>query len=684
MRLPATALLAVIALASPALAGELHVSLDLSPDQVAIESFDGHDAVTIPGGVISTGEGLPGLPGIPLSYLLPQGTSLTAVEVVSSETVTLPGSYDLAPANYIPVSDPATALTASGPVWTADEPFPAEPVTAVHTGSKTGFRVGGFTLMPLSYRPLSGRLSMMTSVDLVLRYEADPEAPVLTLTDAQVAMAESGLENIVRNPEMLGEWAPALRDGGTDWSHWVVIADPDFETMLQPLVDHRQTTVGSAEFVSTDWIYSNYTGYDGAEKIRNYLIDGYENHGLIYALIVGDYGETTRISMLNVSGNTLASVTDLYYSDLDGTWDLDGDRRYGENSDGIDYYSDIYVGRFSTDVSSRLQTMIDRTIDYETAPTPGSWQTTVLLPAAGLWPQYGYWGSFVCDSIDKRIPASWLVYKLYENSSGHPNNQIAYLNSGVSWCEPTGHGYESGVFWYNYAPTDIISNANYTQLTNIDKLPVMSSIACLAGKISNIACIAERLMFWPTGGAVAVMFNSDNGWGTPPYMGPSEHLEVHMADQFWVYDQMEIGPMHSFAKDAFRAAGGMTFQNWVLQEHNLLGDPALLHVAGQTGIDEGTQPSPAGPVLSSPMPNPTGGACTLAYDLPSSGSFEVTVFDLSGRTVRTIHDGHLDAGIGTLGFDGRDGSGAPLPTGCYSVVMSGQAGTATTRMLVVR
>ena len=676
--------LLIAAFLIPVSAGEITMDFTTPTDGVEMTVFEGYDLPIIEGGLTTFAEGYPNVPGIPYTFLLPQGTTLTGVNVEVTGSMEIEGTWNIDPIRYFILNETPGPRTWAPEVYGSDDVFPSSPVVAVQSGSKTGFRLGTFTMVPFMYRPVSGRLSVITSATVTLSYEDDHTVDRLTLTDQQISIARRGLENIVSNPEMLDAWAPALSDGGTDWSSWVVIGDAAVESILQPLVDHRSTTASSAEFVSLDWIYANYTGYDTQEKIRNYIKDAYESHGLVYVLIVGDFGETTRVSKLYVSGMTLNSTADLYYSDLDRTWDEDGDHQYGENSDNIDYYSDVYVGRFSTDVTSRLQTMVDRTLAYEVSPTPGSWQTTALFPAGGLWPESGYWGSFICDSIIKRIPSGWTIHKLYETAASHPNNQIAILNSGVSFCEPTGHGYESGVFWYYHAPTDIVSAANYTGLTNIDRLPVMTSIACLAGKISNIACIAERLMFWPSGGAIAVMFNSDNGFGTPPSMGPSEHLELHISNQLWVYHQNEIGVMHGLAKDAFRAAGGMSLQNWILQEHNLLGDPALMFVAGQTGIEEGDGLDPILPVLSAPAPNPTTGSCSIGYDLPTGGPVTISVYDLMGRSVGTIHEGMLPAGSGSFSFDGRDASGALLPSGCYTVVMTGTGAPAVTRMVIAR
>jgi hypothetical protein len=479
---------------------------------------------------------------------------------------------------------------------------------------------------------------------------------------------------------MLEAYAPEIASG-VDGAPWVLIADEALQTTLQPLLDLRATTHGS-EFKSTQWIYANYTGRDTQEQIRNYLIDAYENQGLVYALIVGDFGETTRISGLKIGGTgPMNSVADLYYSDLDGTWDADNDNIFGELGDGLDYYSDIYTGRYSTDVVSRLTVMVNRTVNYETNAPSGDWHTTALLAGATLWPTPPppYYGSFVCDSIALRIPSSWTVHKLYETLASHPNNQIDLLNQGVSYFSPNGHGFDGGIYWYEHAPTDLISSGNYTGLTNDTIPPVMHSIACLAGNIENVASIAERLMFRGQGGAVAVMFNSNNGWGAPPNFGASEWLELYFAQVLFVDHQYEIGVTHSISKDEFKANVSISMQTWVLQENNLLGDPALLFVDGQTGIEEEEgNPGVSSPAISTPAPNPVSGTCAVNFTMPATASATVLVYDISGRVAATVHNGVLSEGAGSLSFDASN-----LASGFYSVVINSQSGSAATQMLVL-
>ncbi len=672
MQISALLLMALALHASP-------LSFSADPSQVEIVPFMDGEAIMIPGGAPAFEPGDPHLPGVTYSLALPQSTELVDVEVEILSSLELPGVHDIAPIVAHPLSQPIPTVAYRSDAYGSGT-FPDGLVSRIETGSKTGFRIGSFCFSPVSWNQETGRLRLVTEARLTPVIAADPDAPVLELSELQIQTAARGLENMVANPGMLTEYAPT--GNGARGTPWVVIADETHQETLQPLIDLRESTHG-ASFVSTQWIYANCEGRDTQEQIRNHLKDSYENDGLVYALIVGDYGETTRLSGLTLSGNTMNATADLYYSDLDGDWDLDGDSQFGELADGVDYYSDIYTGRFSTDVPSRLQTMVEKAVAYETASPAGPWSTTALLAGAGLWVDDppGYWGSFVCDSVDTRLPDAWTVHKLYEDYESHPDNQIELYNQGVSYSTVNGHGNAGGIYWYYPPSTGIVTNSNYSDLTNQDMPVVFHSMACHPGHLENIACIAERLMFWPEGGAIAVMFNSHWGIGTPPAFGPSEWLELYFADVLFAQQQYELGVAHALSKDQFWAEVSITWQRWILQENNYLGDPALRFVAGQTGVsgDGRSQEGQEGPILGGPSPNPVSKSCLLGYSLPRTSRARLLVYDMAGRIAEEAFEGELAAGEGSLELDVSG-----LPSGCYRAVFATPAGTASVPMLVLR
>jgi hypothetical protein len=193
-------------------------------------------------------------------------------------------------------------------------------------------------------------------------------------------------------------------------------------------------------------------------------------------------------------------------------------------------------------------------------------------------------------------------------------------------------------------------------------------------------------MKWSGGGAVAARYNSNNGIGTPPSTGPSEWLDIHFAQKLFVEGQQEVGVAHALGKDAFYAGPGMPMKYWCLQELNYLGDPALRFIPSELGVEEGEGgglPS-QGVLLTAPSPNPFVSSCTIGYSMPSAGSARIDVFDMSGRLVRTIHDGLLPAAAGDVVFDGHSSSGERLPSGVYAAVLTSGYGTATTSLLLLR
>jgi signal peptidase I len=654
-----------------AFAGNITFDFTLDPSDVSVSEWNRFDVVTIPGGVIPFQQGDPSLPGIPYIFCIPQGTSVSSVTVEVEEISVLPDHYDIVPVNFDTYSSTAfPGISTISPIYSSGAFFPVQPVQIIHSGNRTGYRLGSFVLVPFCYQFLTGELSVITSAAVTINCSKDSGAGYVSITQRQNDTARNSLQNLVSNPDQLDAYAPDLRTSVDGDPVWIAIGPESMESTLQPLVEHRRNTLGESDYVTLEWIKDNYSGYDTPEIIRNYLIDQYTNHSLIFALMIGDYGETTRLSSLsytNTSGTYyLDNVTDHYYIDLDGTWDEDRDRRYGESNDGMDYFSDICVGRFSSDVADDIEVMVEKTIHYETSTSMLSWQRSALLVGAVLRPPYT--GALACDSVSNIIPSSWKIQKLYETQGGHPSTQVELINLGCSFVMTNAHGFPDRIVWY-YDDKTIIGMSNYEKLLNIGMLSVFHCPSCLAGKLTE-RCLAECLMSHARGGAVASLFNSSVGWLQPPNLGPSEWLEIMFAKELFENGTYQIGLTQCNAKDALQAMGPEPLIGWVTQEHNLLGDPALKFITGQMGIEEG-MPAHAEPIdLHVSGCNPAASSSAISYELSVGEVVDVQIYDICGRAVRTLYSGYLEAGSGSLGFDCCDDSGRTLPSGCYTVVVS--------------
>jgi hypothetical protein len=85
-----------------------------------------------------------------------------------------------------------------------------------------------------------------------------------------------------------------------------------------------------------------------------------------------------------------------------------------------------------------------------------------------------------------------------------------------------------------------------------------------------------------------------------------------------------------------------------------------------TNVKEGELVSPAVPLeLLQNRPNPALGFTEIGFALPDQGHVDLRLYDLTGRSVRTLASGSYGPGEHSVRFDGRDDRGLRLPPGIY-------------------
>lgn len=92
----------------------------------------------------------------------------------------------------------------------------------------------------------------------------------------------------------------------------------------------------------------------------------------------------------------------------------------------------------------------------------------------------------------------------------------------------------------------------------------------------------------------------------------------------------------------------------------------------------------AGALLCPAVPNPFNPSTTLSFELPSSGQARLSVFDVSGRLIRTLVDGSLPPGKHEVVWDGRDASGRDVGSGTYLGQLEFDGRVATSCLALVR
>ena len=88
--------------------------------------------------------------------------------------------------------------------------------------------------------------------------------------------------------------------------------------------------------------------------------------------------------------------------------------------------------------------------------------------------------------------------------------------------------------------------------------------------------------------------------------------------------------------------------------------------------------------ISQNYPNPFNPETEIQYQLPKAGHVRIQIYNLLGQSVRILVDGMREAGMYTVRWDGRDGSGTDLPSGVYFYTFEAGDFHAAHRMVLIK
>ncbi|HJQ96981.1 MAG TPA: FlgD immunoglobulin-like domain containing protein, partial [Candidatus Polarisedimenticolaceae bacterium] len=83
-------------------------------------------------------------------------------------------------------------------------------------------------------------------------------------------------------------------------------------------------------------------------------------------------------------------------------------------------------------------------------------------------------------------------------------------------------------------------------------------------------------------------------------------------------------------------------------------------------------------------PNPSSGLTHFSFSLASRGRARLGVYDLLGRRVATLVDADLPGGVHAAVWNGRDATGARVPSGVYLADLQAGGERRTCRIVRVR
>ena len=383
------ALVLCLLVSVPLLAGTITRTLNFSEEDLMSYRVDGYDVVEIKGSPVMVIPGAPRMPWVLEKLVIPSNAVPVSVRITFEEWMDIPGDFNVVPAQPdIPLPMPGKIfepepVTPDPDIYASGEPYPQIKVESRGMGKLSGFHIAHVHVFPLRFIPAEGKLQLAKTITYQLEYRVEGKMDVVSSARQQEVFGER-VVSIVANPQDVFRFAPIIQQSRgvslvpPGYYEYVVISAPPMDTVFERLAEWKTKKGIPATVVNISWINSNYSGYDLAEKVRNFIIDAHDDWSTIYVLLggSGDY-ETSGQNIVPTrkayytyaggpDGDSLPS--DLYYGDLDGDWDFNGNHVYGQLSDSVDMYADVHVGRASVYNIAMAQNFVYKVFTYEKNP----------------------------------------------------------------------------------------------------------------------------------------------------------------------------------------------------------------------------------------------------------------------------------------------------------------------------
>jgi len=401
-RMTVPALLAVLLslLASPGGADQvLTLTVTFDPDELSWETRDGYDLPRLSDCDLTCQAGAPQLPVRTIQAALPPGRSVSRIEVTDTRSRILPGRRRIAPAQPAQIlsrgAGKSRAIDRAAPdpaIYRGETPYPRDIAELTGGGRMGQVHLAGLVIYPLQYLPREGQVRFHQRIEVVLHLtdRRDGTLQRHTRPDGRDPL-RSMARRLVHNPADLDRFYPAgersfTMPGKTDTAEYLIITDLAFQGSFQELADWKVRKGLTARVVTLQEIDAAYTGGDRQERIRACIADAYQNWSTVYVLLAGD----TQLIPVRYA-YAMDSQTDyndlpcdLYYADLDGDWNADGDGIYGEVEDGIDLFPEVFVGRAPVSTAAQADNFVRKVLTYE-RPEILDYQEKALFAAEVLW-----------------------------------------------------------------------------------------------------------------------------------------------------------------------------------------------------------------------------------------------------------------------------------------------------------
>lgn len=585
------ALITAFAVPAHSLGGQIDITYQFSKPELRLVEIDGrqftevimHDCPT------SGDIGSPALPTKRGRVLLPFGQRIESIAVQRSERHFVVQDIQLVPVE-MPFSlstspDKLPPIQIDEEIYSSDRSLPVEVSKLVSEQVFHGYQIALINLIPVDYIPSTGELYYYSSIDVRVTTVEDPVPPLVRGTQTDIQTLATKVDNV----SIAGTYESASMNRMSTYD-MLIITPAAFAASFQPLKDYHD-----AHGVLTEIRTLEEIGGSDPHTVRDYIRDEYLSNGIKLVLLGGDDERIPALDLyvsIVLSSGSLTEYDmpgDFYFACLDGTFNYDGDSRWGEPGDGegggeIDLLPEIGLARVSASNTFEVTNMVNKTLSY--LESNDAYLSRVLLAGEDL--RFGGLGEYGGYAMDEMVNGSdahgFITYgfpddrydieKLYDltsmpNNYWPPSELIAHINDGVHIIDHLGHSY------IGYAMrTD--TNMIQTQLTNTDYCFLYAE-GCTAGHFDYYDCWAEHVTTKSPRGGFACVANSRAGLGSRTTQHPVHVFNREFWDAIYSADEgyPEIGMAMLDARFDLASRIDEPAIRWTYYETNLFADPAV-------------------------------------------------------------------------------------------------------------
>ncbi len=567
----------------------LTLDIPVNATDYEIKKDQGHDRILVKGAITAGDPGAPEIPVLTYSYCLPVNERVRSVSIVEEIWQDIAGTYYLFPEQTArSIEEPDSFTPPDQAVYGSGEWYPSRAMISHSSGNLRGYRIAQFSLALFRYQGSGRKLQRLIKAQL--RVETEPGSGIAPLR--QSAWSKAFFESFVSSLTQNKPFAPPSRIESNPED----AAPAELPSLLGPPVDlliittedqvyayeqlrHFKKLFGFNAVIKTmTWVKQHYSGIDDAEQLRNFIADAVEKWGVSQVLLGSDVpGVPTRMVWFAplMGQYPMHIATDLYFSDLDNetsgqglSWNFDGDDKFGEVEDSLDFYPDVFVGRLPSTSGHQVQNYLYKLKHY-LSPSTGatkSWTDKALFITSDFYTPMDSYNMAV--RLRTHVPPWFHCLIINEQPLPVIKNEI-YKQYGL--INLLGHG-DINKARTRTGPREYITTFFCDSLTNI-AYPLMVIITCYCGPY-EVDCLGEH---WVV---------SDTIGGGIGFIGPSSSSSAydHEAFTMTLFDYLYsdtlgnplLGAAQAFAKIPYIASS--QWYNWkrVFQfSLNLLGDPAV-------------------------------------------------------------------------------------------------------------